>query len=415
MRAWMRYLASHGMGRALRHPNYARFAGWGFVSTLGYWVQRLGIQWLVWDLTHSYVWLAGIALAEAGVILAAMPMAGSLADRFDRLFIARATQAASLAIAAVLGVTAVLGFATPQLLVVFVALMALSDAFWTPARLAMVPNLLPREDLMPALSLMAFSFNTAQMLGPALAGLILLHADVGYAFLFNALTYLFFLAALYRIRLRPSGLGAKAVRGFIADFTAGIGYIRRHRLILMLLVLGTCVSMLVRPYRELLAGYADELFALGAPGFSALASASGAGALLAAFIASGAVKPARSLKPMFIGLGLAAAGLALFAAAPRLGFAIAVAASAGLAFLATFIAIQGQVMLQSIVPEDRRGRVMALWGAQARAGPPLGAWLVGMLAGAWSLPAALAVMAGVLLLLLFLMGRGWRADLGREK
>lgn len=384
------------MGRALRHSNYARFIGWGFVSTLGFWVQRLGIQWLVWDMTRSYFWLGAVALAEATVIVAALPVAGSLADRFDRLFIARATQASSLAIAAVLGATTLLDLVTPPLLLVFVALMAFSDAFWTPARLALIPNLLPREDLAPALGLMAFSFNTSQMVGPALAGLILLYTDVGYAFLFNALSYLFMLLALYRITVRPSGVAVRPSSGFIADFRAGLGYIGRHRLILALLLLSASVSFLLRPYRELFAGYADELFGLGASGLSALATATGAGALIAAVIASGFIQSPRSLKTIFISLSFAVGALLLLVMAPRIGFSSALIAAAAAGFLATFIAIQAQVMLQSIVPEDRRGRVMALWGAQARAGPPLGAWAVSIIAGAWTMPAALALMAAAL-------------------
>ncbi|GAB4145874.1 MAG: MFS transporter [Sphingomonadales bacterium] len=396
MSSLLDYLLSHGMGRALRHANYARFVGWGFVSTMGFWVQRLGMQWLVWDLTHSYFWLGAVALTEAAIVIAFLPAAGALADRVDRLFIARATQSASMAIAAVLGVATLAGLATPLLLLVFVALMALADAFWTPVRLALVPNLLPREDLMPAMGLLAFSFNTSQMLGPALAGFILLYTDVGYAFLFNALSYAFMVMALFRITIRPSGLAPRQSAGFFADFRAGLGYVARHRLVLALLMLSASVSFLVRPYRELLAGYADDLFGRGASGLSALASATGAGALIAAIIASGLLKSPRSLKPIFIALCLIVLGLLMFVIAPQIDFGVAVAASATVGFLATFIAIQGQVLLQSIIPEDRRGRVMALWGAQMRAGPPLGAWLVSIVAGAWSMPMALALMAALL-------------------
>ena len=384
------------MLRALRHRDYALFAAAGWMATIGFWVQRIAVQWIVWDLTESYAWLGTFALVEALGIMVVMPFAGALADRNDRLRLARKARGLEVAVSIAIGMTILLDQATVTSLLVLIALAGFAEGLWSPARLAIVPNLVPKEDLSSALGLGATMFHLSQFVGPVIAGFVIVQFGVGFAFLLTAILFSAMIVVLFVIRLRTSDRGARPSNRFIDDLKDGFRYAFRHEVIGAIMIMGLMISLFLRSYRELLSGYADGLFETGAAGLASLASASGAGALTAALVLAnfGAThRLAGWVRWGMLGNTIALAGFAL---APSMNLAMAAIAAIG--FLVTIAGTGAQILMQHAVPDEKRGRVMSLWGMQFFAGPSLGAWVIGVLASGIGLRVSLLIVAGAFFL-----------------
>lgn len=381
------------MLRALRHRDYALFAAAGWMATIGFWVQRIAVQWIVWDLTESYAWLGTFALVEALGIMVVMPFAGALADRGDRLRMARKARGLEVVVSIAIGLTILLDYASVPNLLILIAAAGFAEGLWSPARLAIVPNLVPKKDLSAALGLGATMFHLSQFVGPVIAGFVIVHWGVGFAFLLTAVLFSVMIGVLFMIQLRTSDRGARPPQRFVEDLKDGIRYSFRHEVIGAIMLMGLMISLFLRSYRELLSGYADGLFETGAAGLASLASASGIGALTAALVLAN-FGATRRLAPWvrwaMLGNTLALAGFAL---APSM--AVALGCIAAIGFLVTIAGTGAQILVQHAVPDEKRGRVMSLWGMQFFAGPSLGAWAIGSLASGIGLRWTLLLVAAV--------------------
>ena len=323
-----------------------------------------------------------------------MPVGGALADRMDRLVLARRARACELLVALSLALTVFSGAMTIHWLVPLVVLAGAAQGLWSPARMAMIPNLVPVADVPAALALGATLFHLSHFVGPVVAGWLITGAGVGYAFVCNAMTFVLSLVVLSVIRLQRHEHESGTRSSLFSGVVEGVRYIRRHPAIGPLVGAGLVMSVALRSYRELLAGYADDLFAQGADGLAALASGSGLGALLAALTMATYART-RGLSRILITC-MAANTIAQtgFALAPR--FELAVFAAGALGFLVTALGMSAQILLQNAVPGAKRGRVMSLWGVLFFAGPPLGAWFAGTLAMTIGIRGALLILsAGV--------------------
>ena len=147
----MFFLANKGMGRALRHRDYAIYAAAGWLSNIGLWVQRIAVGWLTWTFTESFLWLGVIVFAEGLATTVIIPIAGTYVDRVDRLFLGRLTQMGLILLAAVLATLTFLGLINIWILIVLMVLSGIAEGFWTPVRLSIPPNLVPRRiSLLPS-------------------------------------------------------------------------------------------------------------------------------------------------------------------------------------------------------------------------------------------------------------------------
>ena len=251
-------------------------------NVVGIWVVRIAIGWLAWELTESSFWVGAVAAADALPVLLFGPIGGVLADRMDRKHIAVVTQAILTVIAVLLTVTTLSGFITIWLLFGFALARGITFSFWQPVRLALMPNLVPREQLPTAIALNSSTFNAAQFIGPAFAAVLLTAGGPGLAFASNILAAAVMVWALAQVELpaRAARGGAKA--SFLDDALAGIRYGAAHPgigpMLLLLLVLGTTI----RPLTELLSAVAGAVFLLEVGGFSAMASSVGIGAMTGA-------------------------------------------------------------------------------------------------------------------------------------
>jgi MFS family permease len=392
-------LVPGGLGNALgalAHRNYRVYASGNAVSLIGFWLQRVAIGWLTWTLTHSGTWLGLVSLADFFPIVVLSPVAGALADRHDRVGIIRLTQIVATAQACLLAVLVYSGSITIHLLFGLTLLLGISNGFAQPARLALIPTLVDREALPSALAINSIIFNLARFVGPAIAGVIIARISVGAAFAANAGTYLVFMLAMTQLR----GLPAVAIHArqglFRASFEA-YAYASRHAGIAPMLLLFTVTTIGTRGFVELFPGFADSVFERGAAGLSMLTSTVGLGAI------GGSVW--MLLRPAIAGLtGLVFAAtlvicvaILAFTATDQFFLALPCVFVAGAAM--TITGIGAQTLIQVAVESHMRGRVIALYGVIFRAGPGVGALLMGSLSAhfglRWPLAAGALVSCGV--------------------
>ena len=364
---------------ALAHRNFRLFSGGNVASHIGTWVQRMTVGWLAWELTHSGTWLGIIAFADMFPTVLLAPITGAVADRVDRLKAVRTIQALNLVQAVLLAGFTLAGAITIEILLVLTVLGGSVLAFGQPVRLAIVPSLVPRANLSAAIGINALIFNGARVVGPMIAALLIVRYGVGWAFVFNAASFVVFLAVLSRIRLehRETRTVARTIRNMPREIAEGYAYAARHPGIGPMLAILTVVAVSGRPFLELLPGFADAVFGRGAEGLAWLTSSAGLGAMLGGFWLAQRGAVAGLTATTVSGIALLAAALIGFAATDIFWLALPCAAIAGFALIV--VGVGEQTLLQNAVDPGLRGRVMSLYGMINRGAPALGALIMGTL------------------------------------
>ncbi len=362
----------------LQNKNFGAFTVGNTVSLIGMWMERIAVGWLTWQLTESGFWLGVVAFADFFPVVVIAPFAGALADRWNKVRVVQVSQSLLLVQALVLWALTASGHITVALIVLLTAIHGVVVAFNQPARLALVPSLVPRADVGTAVAINAVSFNLARFIGPIFAGLAIVWSGVAAAFLANALTYVVYLIALARIRIAPGeDDDSKGSSGFFADIRDGIRYTATHPAIGSLLFLLIAIGVGGRPLTELMPGFADDVFQAGAAGLAILASSVGAGAILAGLWLGHRAQTSNLLGvALATTLGQAVAALAMIAT-DRLWFAVPAMVVYGFCISAAGIASQTLVQLAST--RNMRGRVMSLYGLIFRGGPAIGALGAGII------------------------------------
>lgn len=398
------YFATHGMGRALRHRDFALYSAFGWISHVGVWAQRIGVFWLVWELTGSGALLGGLALAEVLPLMVLIPVAGAIADRYDRLRVARLLQAFPMGIAALLAVLALFDWISVPALFILVMAGGAGEGLWAPVRLAIAPNLVPEEDFAASVGVNSVLFNTAQFIGPAVAGLIIAFAHIGYIFAFNALSFLSYFIALNFISLTRDERRPRGRADFLAEIKEGVGYLIGHGGIGPMFAILMIASFSIRSFMELLAGVADGGFGRGSEGYAMLASAVGAGGILGGLWVANFAK-VRGLTRVV--LGAMAASIAIMVVFATSGnFWVVMICCAAMSGLSSMGNMSGQILIQNALSGHMRGRVMSLWPLVYRGAPAMGALIIGALSESWGFQMPfLASSALFLAALIFVLSR----------
>ena len=382
-----------GLGKtvqAFTHRNYRIYAAGNAVSLTGVWMQRVAVGWLAWSLTHSGAWLGIVSMAEFFPVVFLSPLAGALADRRDRVGIIRVTQIAGSIEASLLAVLVYTGAITIELLFGLTLLLGIFNAVAQPSRLALIPTLVDRAALPSALAINAIIFNSARFLGPAVAGVVIAKLSVAAAFTVNAVTYVAFLIAMTNLR-GIRALPVAATQGVLKASAEAYGYASRHPGIAPMLLLFTITTIGTRGFVELFPGFADSVFGRGPEGLATLTSTVGLGAIFGAGW--------MLLRPAVSGLTALVLGNTLMISLAILGFTLTDRFTIALpcVFLAgtamTITGVGAQTLIQAAVDIRMRGRIMALYGMIFRAGPALGAVLMGSLSERFGLRLPLAVGA----------------------
>ena len=388
----------HTTFRSLKHRDYRLYFFGQLVSFVGSWMQSAALMWLVFEQTNDALWPPLMLVATVGPTLFLAPLGGMLADRFPKKKIIAIAQWAFLLSSLSLILLLITGNATPGILLMVAFANGLIQAIDIPTRLAFVPDLVPKKDLINAVSLNALLFNSARAIGPALAGVVFLIADswasgesvrIGsfVCFAVNALSYGAVLTALRRIRIR----GAPHPHAERAPVFAGFHYLREHPRLAALLALTGLLSIFGWPVLTLFPAYTKFVLRHAEKEYSLLVSALGCGALVGALTTAtyGSVKGRGFL--LTVGAALTALAILGLSFADTIRPAVVCAAALGfglILFLST-----GQSTLQLSVDGARRGRVLALWAMTLSASAPLGHLIAGFAARSYPLPEVLLVLA----------------------
>src|SRR6059036_2881451 len=373
---------------ALSHRNFRLFFFGQGISLIGTWMQSVALGWLVLELTNS-PFAVGLtqALRSLGVLLFTL-YGGVVADRVDKRRLIVWTQALQMLEALALAALVWAGRVTTWQVMVLAVFFGIVNTFDIPGRQAFIAEIVGKDDLMNAIALNSSMFNAARIVGPAVAGVVIGAAGVGLCFLLNGVSYIAVIAGLLAMRLPPfvsDGAATSAGEGV----RQAIAFIRSDARVSALVVLVAVFSVLGFPFIVLMPVVARDVLHTDARGYGLLMAAVGIGAMLGAL--GLAVRGPRVRKGTALLEGGAAFGvlLVLFAAVRSVGVALALLALAGCAMIVT--TALANTMLQTLVPDALRGRVMAFYAFVFVGLAPLGAFLAGLLAEHTSAPFAIGV------------------------
>ncbi len=374
--------------RSLRHRDYRRYFAGQIVSFVGTWMQSAALMWLMYDRTNDERWPSWLIVAQIGPTLLFGAWGGSLADRYPKRQIVLLAQVAFLLNALTLALVVACGYALPWLVLSLLTFNGIVQAVDFPARLAFVPDLVPKEDLINAVGLNSLVFNSARALGPAFAGVLFLLATALLPYLpagANAVTIgatacfvlnaLSFVAVIIALRGIPEPRAhANSDRGSIWD---GVRYLREHSALGGIVLLTFVLCIFGWPIITILPSFTKLQLGLRQEAYSFLLSWLGAGALAAAFITATFGTVARRKAFLLVGVSACAGGMFGLSYATKVWFANPCCFAVGfgmILFLAT-----AQSMLQLAVPNEKRGRVMAIWAITLSASAPFGHLVAGEL------------------------------------
>jgi len=374
--------------RALRHRNYKLFFSGQLVSLVGTWMQQVAEAWLVYRLTNSSVLLGFAAFTSQIPVFLFASVGGAVADRHNRHRIVITTQILSMILPFILAVLTLTGWVRVWHIFVLAACLGLVNAFDIPARQAFIVDMVGRDDLMNAIALNSSMVNGARVVGPAVAGLLVAAVGEGWCFLINSLSYLAVIAGLLMMRVeKPSWIGTP--RSAFSDIVEGFRFVWHTAPVRALLLLLGAVSLAGLPYSVLMPIFAESILHGGAKELGLLMGASGLGALFGALSLaskSGVGGLGRWVAMSAAGFGIM---LALFSMSRIFWLSAALLVPVGYAMMVEMAA--SNTLIQAMVPDRLRGRVMSVYSMMFMGMGPFGALFAGSMAARIGAPATVAL------------------------
>ncbi|HEX9078235.1 MAG TPA: MFS transporter [Desulfuromonadaceae bacterium] len=366
--------------RALRSRNYRLFVAGQSVSLVGTWMQQVAMSWLVYRLTNSAMLLGVVGFASQIPTFLISPVAGVLADRWDRRRLLIATQTLAMFQALLLALIVLTGVVQVWQIIVLSLVLGGVNALDIPIRQSFVVEMVEhREDLGNAIALNSSMVNGARLIGPSIAGLLVASVGEGICFLLNAVSYLAVIVALAAMRVPHRSRHSHPSRHILHELREGFAYAYEFGPIRSILLLIALVSLVGMPYAVLVPVFAKDILHGGAHTFGFLMTAAGSGALAGTlYLAS---------RRSVLGLGRVivaatiffAAGIASFALSGSFPLSLAALALAG--FGAMTLVASCNTVLQTILDEDKRGRVMSFFTMAFIGMAPFGSLGAGAMAG----------------------------------
>ena len=367
-----------GPFRPFRHRAYLIIWVGAFISNIGTWIESIAVGVYVTEATGRASWTGTTAALTFLPTVIFGPFAGALADRFDRRRYLAVVTLAQTALAVVLVTLAAGGWLSVGLVALVVFGSGCAFAFLIPAWSAILPDLVPAEDMLGATSLSQAQFNLGRVVGPAIAGIVIAAGGLAWAFGLNAASFFAVLASLALIRLPALDPAKVAERpAVLAQIREGLGFAARDPGVRTALALLGATSVLVSPFIGLVPAVAIKLFDAGATGTSALVTAQGVGAVLAA-LAAGPLGARFGSKVMLVS-AVSAVGPAavLYGLAPTFPLALAAVFVLGFVYLGVLSGVS--VVCQLRAPRELRARTASLFMLVLGGGYPLGLVLHGWL------------------------------------
>jgi len=363
--------------RALRHRNFRLFISGQLVSLIGTFMQTAAQSWLVWERTRSEWLLGAVWFCSQIPVFVLAPLGGVVADRYSRHRIVVVTQTLAMLQAFVLATLTLTGRVQVWHIFVLATLLGVVNAFDMPGRQSLLIQMTGKEDLLSAISLNSAMFNSARVVGPSVAGLVVAAVGEGRCFLVNGLSFLAVIGALVAMRL------PRFVRGAVAPpwehLVDGFRYVRGAAPIRTLLLMVAAVSICTMPAMVLMPVFADVVFHRGPRGLGFLMGAMGIGAVCGTLVLARRTRTAGLPGVMFYGALILGTAFLTFGFLSSFPVALVVMMAAG--FSAMRQNASANTLIQTLVPDDYRGRIMALYSMTVVGMGPFGSLAAGVLAG----------------------------------
>ena len=371
-----------GSFAVLRHRDFAIFWSAALVSNTGSWMQSIAVPFVIYEMTHSTVWLGFAAFMNFVPAMLVGPFAGSLADRYPRKRILLVTQTIMMISAFSLWAVWATGVATPWLIVGICFATGFVSGLNITTWQAFVTQLVGPTELVDAVRLNSMQFMGARAFGPALAGVVLQAFGPSTAFFANGVSFLLVLLALFMIRPRTQAFSTGGGR-VLAHYLEGLRVVRGSRALLLPVLMIGVVSLLGTSVIQLAPAVAKSVFEVGRGAYGLLVAAFGVGAVVGSvLVATVADRVRRSVAATAGSVGLAT-GIVVLGFAPRYGVGVAAMFVMGASYL--FVATSVNTGVQAKVSDEYRGRVMSIYLSSLLLGVPVGALIQGKLAAALGL------------------------------
>jgi MFS family permease len=374
--------------RAFRYRNYRLFFAGQLTSLVGTWMQTVAQSWLVYRLTGSATLLGLVGFASQFPIFLLSPVAGAVADMYPRRRTMIVIQSLMMLLAFPLAVLTLMHRIQVSHVIALAILLGFVNAFDIPVRQSFVAEMVGREDLINAIALNSSMMNEARIIGPAVAGILVSIVGEGWCFLLNGLSYLAVIIGLIFITAgnnRPREHEGSRIEAILEGFRFAL-HTRPVRALLLLLGV---VSLMGMPYSVLMPIFADKILNGGAKGLGLLMGSSGIGALLGAAVLAGR----QGVRGLGNWVMLACAGfgtsLMLFSLSRNFWFSTLLLLPVGFSMMVQMAS--SNTLIQSMVPDRLRGRVMALYSMMFLGMAPFGALLAGILANIMGAPSTVAL------------------------
>lgn len=392
---------------ALKNRNFAIYLAGAAISLHGLWIFRVALAWYAWQLTQSEAWVGIIAFTQFAPAMLFGPLFGVVADRFERRMLSVGINSACIVNMAALTLLTVTGNLSIVTLTVVSLIQGILDGSHTPVRMALVPSIVERAQLSSAIALNSIAFNISRVVGPAISGIVIASLGVATAFAINAVSYVAIVVAVAVISIRKRPDRASGPWNVWSEILEAVRYVRGHFLIFTLLLAITINTVFGRGVLEMMPAVADELLKRGSSGFAIMTSAVGAGAVLIGLLLA---RGTQWLDLPAIRKSLVAGAILMLIYAASNNFVVTTGAVCLLGVMLSLCGIGSQILIQTHVDDDVRGRVSSLWSMVAFGGTAIGSLGIGALAQVIGLRATLLGAGGLSLIASLLLPTSVKND-----
>ncbi|HUA00964.1 MAG TPA: MFS transporter [Candidatus Aquilonibacter sp.] len=374
--------------RSLKHRNFQLFFSGQLISLVGTWMDTVAEAWLVYRLTGSSLLLGTVTFAGQIPVLLASPIAGMVADRFNRRKVVIATQTLSMIFAGILAFLTITKRVTVKEVILLAALMGIVNAFDIPTRQAFLVEMVGREDLLNAIALNSSMFNAARIIGPSVAGILVASVGEGWCFFANSVSYIAVIAGLLLMKLPPPTRRVEKASPF-EHIREGFRFVRDTAPIRALLLLIGLVSLVAMPYAVLMPVFAATILHGNARTLGILMTAAGIGALAGALLLAGRRGVGGLGRIVALACGAFGAALILFSFSRYWLLSAILLIPVGFSVMTQMGSTN--TLIQAMVPDRLRGRTMAVYSMMFMGMAPFGALISGALADRIGAPRTVAL------------------------
>jgi len=363
---------------AFASRNYRKYLYGNLFSVLGVWIQRLALGWHAWQLSESALVVGFVAAAQFMPLILLTPFFGVLVDQVSTRIAAVVMHIILGLIASALAALTLSGNMTVEWLITLAFMHGLANSAYSPVRLALIPDLVRKEQFPSAVAIASMAFNISRFIGPGIAGAIVALYGLGSAYAINAITYLPVIYVLLIIRIDEHPPDPAAKKPYLAQLMEGLRYTGNHRRIRQIILLSGVSNFFGRGILELMPAFAALIFEGGSSVLAILMAAAGIGAILASLAFSS--RRFQSHLHTLVVVGSIGVGLSivLFGLVNTLPMGIVVVLLLGM--FASLVSIGSQTEVQILVENRLRGRVMSLWTLVIMGGPAIGSVVAGAMA-----------------------------------